>query len=157
MKRVLTLLLLFFSFQSFSQESILKEFAESRRDFKVCLYPSTLRMMNIKKDPAFYELVNGIEKLLVYRLDSSTVASKEYTSWTNEYRENGFEEYMSMSGAMNLIILGNDEEYVGVTGADGKVIAFHLRGVIAFEKIPKLLQTFQGGDILGLLTDQLSN
>lgn len=158
MKRVLGIFLLFFSIQSFGQEAILKEFAESRRDFKICLYPSTLRMMNIKKDPAFNELVNGIEKLLIYRLDSSTVATKEYTNWTNEYLDNDFEEYMSMTGAMNLIILGKeDAEYVGVTGSNGQVIAFYLRGAIAFEKIPKLIQTFEGGDILSLLTDQLGN
>lgn len=157
MKQVLTSSLLLLSLLSSAQESILKDFAEDRKDFKICLYPSTLRMMNVSKDPEFNELVNGIEKLLIYRLDSSTIATKEYASWTDKYRENDFEEYMSMTGAMNLIILGAEEEYVGVTGSKGQVVAFYLRGTIAFQKIPKLIQTFEGGDILSLLTKQLTN
>ena len=157
MRKNLTIIVWLFAWSVTAQESILKDFAEDRSDFKVCLYPSTLRMINIKKDSEFNELVNGVEKLLIYRLDSSTVKSKEYSKWTDQYRSNGYEEYITMSGMMNLVILGKDNEFVGVTGRDGQVIAFYLRGVIAFQKIPKLVQTFEGGDMLSLITDQLGN
>jgi hypothetical protein len=112
-------------------------------------------MVNIKKDPAFYELVNDVEKLLIYTLDSATLASNEYTNWTNEYRELGYEEYIAMSGKMNLIILGKEKEFVGLTGAEGRLAAFYLRGQIAFQKIPELVQTFESGDMFSMITDQL--
>ena len=111
-------------------------------------------MVNIKNDPEFNELVSGVEKLLIYTLDSATSASNSYSNWTDEYRELGYEEYISMSGQMNLIILGKEEEYVGVTGAKENVAAFYLRGEIAFQKIPKLVQTFESGNVLSSILDQ---
>ncbi|MEQ9404457.1 MAG: DUF4252 domain-containing protein [Cyclobacteriaceae bacterium] len=155
MLKITCAVLLSVSLQGFSQESILKEFAEERNDFKLCLYPSTLRMINIKKDPEYNKLVSGIEKLLIYNLDSATAATKDYKEWTYKYTLRGYEEYISMSGKMNLLILGKDDEFVGATGADGRMMAFYLRGTIAFQKIPKLLETFEGGDMISLITSQL--
>lgn len=154
MLRILPFLLLLTSLTAFGQESIIKDFAEERRNLKLCLYPSTLRMVNIKKDPDFYELVNDVEKLLIYTLDSAT-SSGSYTDWTDEYRDIGYEEYIAMSGKMSLIVLGKDDEYVGVTGSDGNVAAFYLRGNIPFQKIPKIIQTFESGDMLSLIANQL--
>ncbi|MEP5611904.1 MAG: hypothetical protein ABJP45_06625 [Cyclobacteriaceae bacterium] len=154
MSKTLSILLLLISVSALAQESIIKDFAEDRNNLKLCLYPSTLRMVNIKKDPDFYELVNDVEKLLIYTLNTNTSKS-ESTDWTNEYRNIGYEEYIAMSGKIDLIVLGKDEEYVGVTGSNGNVAAFYLRGAIPFQKIPKLIQTFEGGDMLGLLTKQL--
>ncbi|MEP1097197.1 MAG: hypothetical protein ABJG78_18930 [Cyclobacteriaceae bacterium] len=155
MSKTLSIFLLLISVSGLAQESIIKDFAEDRSNLKLCLYPSTLRMVNIKKDPDFYELVNDVEKLLIYTLDANTSKSGSFTGWTDEYRNIGYEEYIAMSGKVDLIILGKDEEYVGVTGTDGNVAAFYLRGAIPFQKIPKLIQTFEGGDMLTLLTNQL--
>ena len=154
MRKGLLLTLLFVTSLSFAQESILKEFAEPRRNVKFCLYPSTLRMINIKKDPEFFELVNDIDKLLIYTLDSATVASNEGNSWIEEYKSRGYEEYIYMSGPVDLIILGKEEEFVGLSGTEDQLAAFYLKGNIAFQKIPKLIQTFEGGDMLSIVTDQ---
>lgn len=156
MSRLLIILVFLTPFVGSSQESIIKDFAEGRSNYKLCLYPSTLRMMNINKDPEFNELVNDVEKLLVYTLDSATSASQIHSNWTKEYRDIGYEEYITMYGAMNLVILGKNDEYVGVTGTRGNVAAFYLRGGIALEKIPQLVQTFESGDIFNLITDQIT-
>lgn len=156
MKGKLFALLVFTSTVLFAQESIIKDFAEGRRDTKLCFYPSTLRMLNISGDPSFDELVRDVEKLLVYTLDSATVASGEYKSWTKGYMENGFEEFISMSGATDLIVLGTNDEFVGITKSQGRAVAFYLRGAVNLQKIPKLIQTFEGGDVLRLLTDQIN-
>ncbi len=146
MRKTLLLLALFSSILSFAQESILKDFAEERRDVKLCFYPSTLRMINIKKDPNYYELVNDVEKLLIYIMDSG-----ESTEWTDQYRDLGYEEYIAMYGKVDLVLLGKDEEYVGLSGSEGRLAAFYLRGAIAFQKIPELIKTFQSGDMLSLI------
>ncbi len=157
MRRLLTTLamLLLASFSSFAQESIIKDFAESRRDRKFCLYPSTLRMINVSGDKEFYELVNNIDKVLIYQLDSSTIASNTYSGMIDQYIVNGFEEYISLTGGgQTLQLFGKEEEFVGIGGAGSKLMTFYLKGSIGFHKIPKLLETFEEGNILNVLADQ---
>ena len=158
MKYFFTILLGLSSLTSFSQEKIIKDFAEPRRSTKwmnpICLYPSTLRMINIKNDPNFNVMVNDIEKVLIYNLDSATTASKNYSGWLKEYEEIGYEEYISMLGKQKLKIIGKDEEFVGIMSTGDNVMAFYLRGEIPFHKIPKLLETFQSDGVLDLITNQ---
>ena len=58
-----------------AQEDPLKNYADTCRDLKLCFYPSTLRMINLNNNPDLDELVSGVEKLLVYSLDSSARAN----------------------------------------------------------------------------------
>ncbi len=155
MRTIYKIFFLFLSLTAFSQESIIKDFAEDRNRLKLCFYPSTLRMINVSNNQEYDELIGDVEKLLIYRLDSATIASKEFSYITKEYMKRGYEEYISMSGPMNLTILGKTEEFVGVAGADDNVIAFFLKGAVALHKIPRLIQTFESGDIFGMITDQL--
>lgn len=98
-KTLISILLLAGLFQPLlSQEETLKDYAEDRRERKFCLYASTLRMINISQNEDYDEMVNGIEKLLIYKLDSTARADKSYKEMLATYRENGFEEYMVMYG-----------------------------------------------------------
>ncbi|MEO9873125.1 hypothetical protein [Ekhidna sp.] len=157
-KHLLITFLTIITLPSIGQEKILKDFAEPRRPNgwmnPICLYPSTLRMVNITQDPQFYELVNDIEKILLYRLDSATTASKSHADWLKDYEEIGYEEYIIIRGKQEVRIIGKEDEYVGVMTAEGRAMAFYLRGEIPFGKIPTLMQTFQGSDMLPLITDQ---
>lgn len=159
-KNLLATLLLLITTFSFAQESIIKDFAEPRRPTRwmnpVCLYPSTLRMINLAQDPNFNQMVNDIEKVLIYTLDSATAASKSYKDLIKDYEDEGFEEYISLYGEQTMRIVGKEDEYVGIAAAEGNVIAFYLRGNIPFGKIPALLQSFQKSDMLPMLTDQFN-
>lgn len=142
---------------SFSQEKILKDFAEEGGRgwlYPICLYPSTLRMINLSGDPEVNKLVNDVEKILIYPLDSTSLNSPKLHTWLKDYEAIGYEEYIQISGAQSIRLIGKGEEYVGMFGSGGKQTAFYLRGTIAFEKIPQLLKTFQSNDMIGLLTDQ---
>ncbi len=158
MHKYLSLLLFSLTMNTLAQETIIKEFSEPRRENPwfnpVCFYPSTLRMINISGDPNFYELVNDIEKVLIYTLDSTTVAENDYKSWLNDYEEIGYEEYIRLYGKQNVTIIGKEDEYVGLIAADDKIITFYLRGKIPFHKIPQLIQTFQSEDVLSVVTDR---
>ena len=158
MKKILTLFFIAsFSHTALSQEALIKEFAEPRRPTKwmnpVCLYPSTLRMINISQDPQFNKLVNDIEKVLIYTLDSATYATKGYKTLIKDYEEIGYEEYITLFGKQEMRIVGKEEEYVAVMASEGRAMAFYMRGDIPFGKIPTLLQTFQSDDVLPLITD----
>lgn len=120
----------------------------------ICLYPSTLRMVNVSGDPEFNELVNDIEKVLIYNFDSATVANKSYNDFLVDYEAIGYEEYISLYGKQKLKIVGKEEEYVGIMSFEGRAMGFYLRGDIPFAKIPQLMQTFQGTDLLPIITDQ---
>jgi hypothetical protein len=139
------------------QEQPLKDYADAHKDKKFCFYPSTLRMINIKKNPDFNELVSGIEKLLVYALDSAAKADQSYTEIINSYQEIGFEEYASAyGGETNFFLYGKEEaednQFVGVFKNEDEVMAFYMHGNIAWQSIPKLLQSFQEGDVMNIFT-----
>lgn len=158
MRKLLPYLLLIATLTSYSQESIIKEFSEPKRSYRwlnpICLYPSTLRMINISGDPEFYELVNDIEKILIYNLDSATIAAGEYTSWIKDYEKVGFEEYISLYGKQTMKVYGKEDEFIGLMQAEDRLLTFYLRGEIPFHKIPELINSFREEDLLGLVTDQ---
>lgn len=138
----------------FAQEKPLKNLIEDKRDRKYAFYPSTLRMINISQDPDYNELVSGIDKLLIYTLDSATKADKSYREIVPTYSDMGFEEYASaFGGEMTLSILGkegSENEFVGYFGQNEMVIAFYMKGVVNWQKIPTLLNTLKEGDLLNL-------
>ena len=110
-------------------------------------------MINISGDPSYNELVNDIEKVLIYNLDSAAVEGND-NSWIKEYEQLGYEEYIRLSGAQSIRIIGKEDEYVGMLQAEDRLLTFYLRGSIPFHKIPTLIQSFQSDDLLNIVTDQ---
>lgn len=154
-KKILIKLLLLLVFVSpvLSQEQPLKDFAEDRRERKFCFYPSTLRMINIANNPDFDELVSGIDKLLIYNLDSATRAGKSYKQILTTYQELEFEEYASAyGGGLNFYVYGkekrNGTEYIGIIRRDEVLTAFFMKGNIALNKLPQLMQSLSEGDFI---------
>jgi hypothetical protein len=138
-----------------AQETPLKDYADAHKDRKFCFYPSTLRMINIAKNPDYNELVNGIEKLLVYTLDSAAKAGQSYKGLISSYKNIGFEEYVTMAGGKtNFVLYGKENkgenQYVGVMKSEDAMYAFYLRGRIGWQKIPALMQSFQADDMINI-------
>ena len=158
MKKTFPILLLLFSITLSAQESIIKKFAEPRKSKQwmnpICLYPSTLRMINISNNPAFDELVNNVEKVLIYILDSATVTYKDCSYLIKEYQDANYEEYLSVQGKLNIEMTGKKDEFVGFVANEEQIVAFYMRGEVPFQKIPALIKTLQSGDILSVITDQ---
>ena len=148
-----------------AQEQPLKDYAEERRERKFCLYPSTLRMIKISQNPYYNDMLIGIEKLLIYKLDSTAKADKTYRELLTTYQELGYEEFIAMyGGGMNMYLYGSEGqklmEFIGVFKQEDMALAFYLRGNIDWTKIPELMDSFQGDDMLNLLdfkTDNFDN
>lgn len=138
----------------FAQEDPLKALVDHKRDGKYALYPSTLRMINLGRNPDYDELVSGIDKLLIYTLDSATKADGSYREIATVYAGIGFDEYaMAYGGGMHLAVLGKegrDNQLVGFFGQADQVVAFYLRGNIAWQKVPALLNTLREDDMIDL-------
>jgi len=138
-----------------AQETPLKTYADAHKERKYCFYPSTLRMINIAQNPDYNDLVNGIEKLLVYSLDSAAKAENNYKEIITAYREIGFEEYAAMyGGKTNFFLYGkenkDENQFMGVMKVDDAVYAFYMRGRIGWQKIPELMQSFQSDDVINI-------
>jgi hypothetical protein len=138
-----------------AQETPLKEYGDAHKDRKYCFYPSTLRMINIAKNPDYNGLVNGIEKLLIYTLDSAAKAGQSYKGLITSYKKTGFEEYVSVwGGKTNFILYGkeskDENQFVGVMKSEDAMYAFYLRGRIGWQKIPALMQSFQADDMINI-------
>ena len=155
MKKIPISFLFLFGFYltGFSQEQPLKDYAEEHTEMKLCFYPSTLRMINLSHNKAFDEMVGGIDKLLVYTLDSVAKAGRGYTRIIEKYQGLGYDELAAVyGGGFDIFIYGNDRrkenEYVGIIKQDDKLTAFYMRGSLDFSKIPGMIQTLKNGDVI---------
>jgi hypothetical protein len=138
-----------------AQEDVIKDIVVDNVEYKFAFYASTLRMINLTDNKEYNDMVSGIDKLLVFMLDSTSRAEKAYLQIGKSYRERGYDEYMMSSGSLlNMAILGNpknDEEFVGYISQEESCFAFYLRGEIAWEKIPKLINTMRDLDLLNIM------
>lgn len=136
-----------------AQEQPLKDYAEDRKENKFCFYPSTLRMVNLANNPDFNDMVSGIEKLLIYNLDSTAKADKDYKAVLTAYQDLGFEEYASAYGGdLNFYIYGKEAgkstEYIGVLKRDDMLAAFYMRGQLSVSALPRLMQSMGEGEFI---------
>ncbi|MEM8895114.1 MAG: hypothetical protein AAGC88_11090 [Bacteroidota bacterium] len=139
----------------FAQESIFKDYAEEHNKRSYCLYPSTLRMINLQENEAFDDMASSFEKFLIYELDSISASNRSFNSMLSSFKEEGFEEYLTIIGAGNYTtVLGEEKrvnEMVGVFGIENQMFAFFLRGNIAWQKIPTLVNTLSENDLFNVL------
>jgi hypothetical protein len=114
-----------------------------------------MRMVNLTKDEAFDEVASSFEKFLIYQLDSLSAADQSFLPMLDNYQQAGFEEYISMYGSSTFtMILGKEKrvnEMVGIIGVEDQMFAFFLRGNIAWQKIPSLINTLSENDLFNML------
>jgi hypothetical protein len=112
-------------------------------------------MINLNDNQSYDEFASSIEKLLIYNLDSTTMVDASYHGMIENYRQIGFEDYVSVLGKGNtMLILGDEKssnEMVGIVGMEDKMFAFYLRGNIAWQKIPTLFNTLNQNDLINVL------
>jgi hypothetical protein len=138
----------------FAQEDIIKSYADSSSRKDYCFYPSTLRMLNLAKNKDYYDMVENIKKILIYTLDSASIAEKSYLQMIAKYQKNAFEEYAIMQGGdTNFYIYGKEDqqsEFVGVFRNKEEIFAFYIIGKIGFQKIPTLVQSISQGEMFNV-------
>lgn len=152
---LITFMLVGLSQPLLAQESMLKDYAENHHRGSYCLYPSTLRMINLTKDDDFDEMASSFEKFLIYELDSVSAIDQSFKPMLNEYLSEGFEEYMYIIGDGNFTMIYGKEkrvnELVGVVGLEDQMFAFFLKGNVAWQKIPTMINSLSENDIFNLL------
>jgi len=139
-----------------AQENSFKEFAEQHNDRAFCFYPSTIRMLNIGDNPEFNNMVSGIEKLLVYNLDSISIADRLYDVMLDDFSSMNYNELVSIAGGgYETLVLGSpqdiESQFVGVVVLDNISVVFYMRGDINWEEIPKMISSFNNDDFINVL------
>ncbi|MEL6562036.1 MAG: DUF4252 domain-containing protein [Bacteroidota bacterium] len=145
---------------AFAQEGPLKKFTEENteaslpRFSKICLYPSTLRMINISQNQDYNELVSDIDKILIYVLSPEFLEATDVHGFLKTYRDMGYEEYASVkSSTQNLVILGEgSEKVIGLLGGEnmGNSLLFYMKGQINWQKIPALMETLKSNEVVDI-------
>ncbi|MEQ9423410.1 MAG: DUF4252 domain-containing protein [Cyclobacteriaceae bacterium] len=118
-------------------------------DAELYFYASTLRMINIKRNPGFDELVNGIDKLKFFKV--ADLDRKEIRELANKfYTEEGYEEMVVIDGKEEVVhvMAREDDEYIALMADERGMIAVELIGNIGVHKIPELINTLNEGDLL---------
>ncbi len=114
-------------------------------------YASTLRMININRNPNFDEMVEDIEKMTFYQINEFSI--KDIRAISNKFREEeGFEKLMSVEGKeQTLYVLSkDDEEFVALLKTEESTIAVDILGMIRIEKIPELINSLSADNFLNV-------
>ena len=147
---------------AFAQEWPLKDFMENNpnaelpRFSKACLYPSTLRMINLSQNPEYQDLISEIDKVLVYIPDADFLNATDADKMFDQYREKDYKELASVrTNVESILILGKGtDQFVGTLGGGelGRTMFFYIKGSLQLQNIPKLFETFQSSDMLDVFS-----
>jgi hypothetical protein len=151
---ILTLFfLLTFSSVICAQSSAVTEFKDNHdTSLALYFYPSTLRMINLQRNPEYDEMIKEIEKARFFKLDSGAATQADITALGNTLRKEGYEEMMVMKSKSNDIeVLGLEKhtpEIVVISRNGDECMLLELKGMINIAKIPKLIDAFSSGAFL---------
>jgi len=117
-------------------------------DTELYFYASTLRMINIQRNPGFDEMVKDIRRMKFFKLRDYKI--NEIRELAGQFKEEGFEELMTMEGKdETFYILGrSDDEFISLVKAEGDMIAVSLEGKIGVHKIPELIESLNADNFL---------
>ena len=156
MKIVFTFLLTIFSLSSNAQNSVVTDFKENHATtLSLYFYPSTLRMVNIERNPEFDEMIREIKKARFFKMDSGAVSQNDLKELSAKLINEGFEEVMFVKNKdMDIRVWGIENinpELIIISKAEEEVILLEINGMINIAKIPKLAETFNQNAFLDVL------
>ena len=147
---------------AFAQEWPLKDFMEKNPNAKLppfskaCLYPSTLRMIDLSQNPDYQDLISEIDKILVYLPDSAFLEATDSEVLFEEYKNRGFKELVSVrTNVESILVLGKGtDQVIGTLGGGdfGRPLFFYIKGSLQLQKIPRLFETFKGSDMIDVFS-----
>lgn len=146
MKYILSVILFLFCFSiGNAQSKIIQELKDSN-NVQLGFYftPSTLRMLNIQKDPAYDEMIKGVEKLKFLIMEPEKFSADAYFETIDRLvKEENYEEYIIWDGnGDELQVFGKpgSKEMVGLAKYDDGMFIFDLKGTIDLMKIPDIYE-----------------
>jgi hypothetical protein len=156
MFKLLLVVLLSIPYFTFSQNSAVTEFTE-KHDTALTLYfyPSTLRMINLERNPEFDEMIREVKKARFFRMDSGAVSSQELAELTNSLLQSGLQELMFIKKKeMDVQVLGIEKkvpETIVISKNGDELMLLEINGMINVAKLPKIMDSFSENAFLNVL------
>ena len=140
----------------FAQQSVVTDFKENHETaLSLYFYPSTLRMINIERNPEFDDMIREVKKARFFKLDSGAVTGEDLKNLYSELHDAGFEEVMFFKNKqMDVRVWGLEKrkpEMVIISRSNEEIMLLELEGMINIAKIPKLTETFNQNAFLDIL------
>ncbi len=104
-------------------------------------YPSTLRMINLDRDPNYYELIKGIEKLIFFRLNQDSFNRENFQAAVKDLYAEGFEDLIVVEdNERQVYVMGRDQpdETVVIAHSNGDYYVADVQGSIDFLELPDI-------------------
>ncbi len=146
MERILLLFLFCcLSALSSAQSKVINEWkAGNKIESTYCFYPSTLRMVNVQRDPAFDKLVKPIRKMVFMNMSPDSIERKDLRIAANRMiNEEQYETYAEVDGPDNaLFVLGKeDKTYTCILAYnEAEYYMLEIEGMIDIMQLSKLYE-----------------
>jgi len=156
MKYVLLTFYCILSLSSFAQHGVVTDFKENHETaLSLYFYPSTLRMVNIERNPEFDEMIREVKKARFFKMDSGAVSADDLKKLADDLIGAGFEEVMFIKNKeMDVRVWGLERrkpELVIISKSNEDMMVLELEGMINIAKIPELTETFNQNAFLDVL------
>jgi len=134
---------------SYGQSETIQKWHDKYDDaFVMFFYKSTLNMLNMKDSEEFAELVSGIDKMKLLRIDkeSDSFTNEQYKELVSDYRDEDFEELMTLKQKemkINAYIKEDDGETEGIVvlvNETSNLIILDIKGSVPLSKIEELAE-----------------
>ncbi len=149
MKYLLTLVFLLNITALRAQSRTVADFREqhaTRQDF--FLYSSTLRMVNLEKNPDLYQLVHDVEKLQILLFERPSVDASAVQQLREGIRDEAYEELISFrqkDSQVTVYARGDSPQLEGVVGLVDNRETLALVDLEGFVDLPALMNLMQSG------------
>ena len=151
-------LLLFFcllSTSGWTQSAAIKPlYEEDLSEFNLYFYPSTLRMLNVNKDPAFNEMIKDVKNLRILIIPKEKLEKDRFMTIKDDLAEEQFEELISMKskfGLVHLLGLYEEDEMQGMIALVLQEESYIVVELIGAFHPEKAMEIANGGIDLGLI------
>ena len=144
----------------FEAGDLLRNLQEGKRTDRVLhFYPSTLRAMNISKNPDYYALIQDLRRLVFYRLKDDFTTEELNTLERQLRGAKEFEEYIRINNRdLDFLALGkeNPDELIALVDQKGTHYILHFLGMINIFQAQRFFEDLQEGDNNDQFVDILS-
>ncbi len=149
MKYLLTFVLLLNLTALRAQSSTVADFrAQHTTSQDFFLYPSTLRMVNLEKNPDLYQLVHDVEKLQILLFDRPSVDRSAVQQLRQGIRGENYEELVSFrqkDSQITVYARGDSPQLEGVVGMVDNRETLALIDLEGFVNLPALMNLMESG------------
>ncbi len=152
MKRFIVFLAVLMPLMASAQSKTTQSFHKDHEDaFVLFFYSNTLKMLNQTDDPEFAEMIKQIEKMKFIRVDKKAddFDSEDYAEMVEDYRDEDFEDLMTMRHEgmnVNAYIQENNGVTTGIVMLmqdDESVSVLDIKGSIPLNKIGSIISKVQ--------------